>query len=515
MRPPKMPAVARPLSPVESDATMESNEEVKLRFNRHYRRSQSVEPAARKSRTTNSKRIRASQFNYIDEEESENNENNPHNGEPKNKRSKSGRMDEMITTVTTITMDVSGRQPTRGSIEVRKSGSKKRSVSASRILDDNSARRQLIPRPGRIINAPSSVDLRHKTPTALGGSWTHGNAISECRHRFNDYRTLLGSCGVCNRQITIMGKGLQCEVCKICIHEKCRKRAPVPCLPPASFPTPGRNADTKLPLRGYCPNAPPYIPALLIRCICELEKNRLSTEGIYRIPGNREDTNRLYKEFNNSNYIPNLSSEATEVITSCIKLFLKKLKDSLIPRSSYNEFMKADDDDRLAEALGELPDPNRDTLAYLCLHLQKVAMNAAQNKMTIENLAAILCPTILGNNAELNTLGYAGGRNIDQTRNDPFEEVARQRIVLERLLKMSSEFWSDYLNTRTCSQAFTPINTTPKTHRVPATCPANTRNPSTGSSGRADCSVLGPVSSTPPQNFTPRFAGSRRIEPLF
>lgn len=73
--------------------------------------------------------------------------------------------------------------------------------------------------------------------------------------------------------------------CKICIHEQCRKRAPMPCLPPASFPTPGRNADSRIPLRGYCPTLPPYIPGLLIRCICALEKDRLNTEGIYRIPG--------------------------------------------------------------------------------------------------------------------------------------------------------------------------------------------------------------------------------------
>jgi hypothetical protein len=90
----------------------------------------------------------------------------------------------------------------------------------------------------------------------------------------------------------------------------------------------------------------------------------------------------------------------------------------------------ADDEDRLAEAIGELPAPNRDTLAYLCLHLQKVAMNAAQNKMPVENLASCLCPTILGSSNEMNTLGYSGSND------NPLKEVALQRVVLERLLKM-------------------------------------------------------------------------------
>lgn len=92
----------------------------------------------------------------------------------------------------------------------------------------------------------------------------------------------------------------------------------------------------------------------------------------------------------------------------------------------------AHDDDRLIEAISELPEPNRDTLAYLCLHLQKVAMNSAKNKMPIENLAISLCPTILSTNSNLplNTLGYNGQRP------EEYDEVDRQRFVLERLLKM-------------------------------------------------------------------------------
>lgn len=229
--------------------------------------------------------------------------------------------------------------------------------------------------------------------------------------------------------------------CKICVHEQCKKRAPVPCLP--SFPTPGRNANARLALRDFCPSSTPFIPALLIRCICAIEKDRLNTEGLYRVPGSikyllcffnsyfrsREETRRLFKEFNSVKFIPDLSREPTEVITGCIKMFLFKLKDPLIPRSSYAEFMQsADDDDKLAEAIGELPEPNRDTIAYLCLHLQKVAMNSAQNKMTVENLACCLAPTILGNNGDtLNTLGY-GAQSVD-----PFDEVGRSLFTSESL----------------------------------------------------------------------------------
>jgi len=482
---------------METSELDKSADEVRLRFNRGYRRSRSVNPDQRNSR---SKRTRNSNFDFIDEE-FENNENDPFAPEqPKSKRSRDDREGNLITTVTTITMDASGKRPTRGSIEVHKS-TKKRSVSASRILDDNSARRRLIARSPRIANAISTSELRHKTPTGIGSSWTRGRAIAECLHKFSAYRTLLGSCAVCNRQTTFISKNLQCEYCKICVHDQCKKRAPVPCLPASSFPTtPGRNNDAKLALPDYCPVNPPFIPALLIRCICALEKDRLNMEGIYRVPGSKEDVMRLYKEF--SKFIPNLTLEPTEVITSCIKMFLRRLKEPLIPRSSYTEFMRsADDDEKLIESIGDLPETNRDTLAYLCLHLQKVATNSSVNKMPVENLALSLCPTILSNSSSAPQSG------------DPYEEAARQRFVLERLLKMPAEFWSDYLNARTVSKAFS--SATPTTHHV-ILKKSITRTNSTGSTGRADNSILGPISSTPPLNFTPKFQSSHRIkEPLF
>jgi Rac GTPase-activating protein 1 len=90
-----------------------------------------------------------------------------------------------------------------------------------------------------------------------------------------------------------------------------------------------------------------------------------------------------------------------------------------------------DDDEKLIEAIGDLPETNRDTLAYLCLHLQKVALNSAVNKMTVEKLAKALCPIILSNTTnEMNNVSYTSPNN------DPLDEAARRRLVLERLLKM-------------------------------------------------------------------------------
>ena len=41
------------------------------------------------------------------------------------------------------------------------------------------------------------------------------------------------------------------------------------------------------------------------------------------------------------------------------------------------------------QAISELPRPNRDTLAYLIIHLQAVAYNSAINKMDADNLSVV------------------------------------------------------------------------------------------------------------------------------
>ena len=79
--------------------------------------------------------------------------------------------------------------------------------------------------------------------------------------------------------------------------------------------------------------------------------------------------------------VPNLSWVVDiHTICGCVKDFVRSLREPLVTQSRWSDFAKAaelrDADDRKArlyQIISELPQPNRDTLAFLALHLQRYA----------------------------------------------------------------------------------------------------------------------------------------------
>ena len=76
--------------------------------------------------------------------------------------------------------------------------------------------------------------------------------------------------------------------------------------------------------------------------------------------------------------VPNLSKEDIHVICGTLKDFLRSLREPLILRTYWHDFVQAteiaDPEDARAalyQVISELPQPNRDTLATLILHLQQ------------------------------------------------------------------------------------------------------------------------------------------------
>ncbi|CAI9170349.1 unnamed protein product [Rangifer tarandus platyrhynchus] len=94
-----------------------------------------------------------------------------------------------------------------------------------------------------------------------------------------------------------------------------------------------------------------------------------------------------------------------------------------------------DEDNSIAamyQAVGELPQANRDTLAFLMIHLQRVAQSP-NTKMDVANLAKVFGPTIVAHAVP----------NPDPVT--MLQDTKCQPKVVERLLSLPLEYWSQFM----------------------------------------------------------------------
>lgn len=215
---------------------------------------------------------------------------------------------------------------------------------------------------------------------------------------------------------------------------------PLPCIPASQ--TPHKASKMEGLLESYCPSARPKVPVLVVRCVREVERRGLTDVGLYRVSGADKDIKELKDKFMKGKS-PDLTRVADiNVICGVLKDFLRNLKEPLLTRALLGTFSLAADlvksEECLSmmfEAIAELPDSNKDTLAYLMLHLQRVAANCDSNKMYHSSLAKIFGPTIVG---------YSSPNSDAHTM---LEDTKKQPIIVEKLLSMPSDYWNQFLIT--------------------------------------------------------------------
>lgn len=111
----------------------------------------------------------------------------------------------------------------------------------------------------------------------------------------------------------------------------------------------------------------------------QVEIRGLSEEGIYRVSGSEKDIKALKERILRGKSLPTLSNIDIHVVCGCIKDFLRGLKEPLIPTNLWRNFSNAvqsvDEPAAVRElfaAINQLPQANRDTLAFLVMHLQRL-----------------------------------------------------------------------------------------------------------------------------------------------
>lgn len=267
--------------------------------------------------------------------------------------------------------------------------------------------------------------------------------ISGKPHQFTS-KTFLKpeSCGHCSKKIRFGSVALKCSECRTCIHQDCRERFTVACLPQNTTPNAVKTPKFLGTISEYSPKIAPMVPALIVHCVNEIETRGLNEAGLYRVSGSDRDVKALKEKFLKNNGIPNLQEIDVHVLCGCVKDFLRSLSEPLIPLALWTIFSNAaqtipTDDDAdvnkdVYRAVEKLPQPNRDTLAFLILHFQRIA-EYPEVKMPLTNFAKIFGPTIIG---------YS---SVNPDQHTVFAETQIQYSVMFSLLSIPTDYWSKFI----------------------------------------------------------------------
>ncbi|XP_041946096.1 rac GTPase-activating protein 1-like [Alosa sapidissima] len=284
-----------------------------------------------------------------------------------------------------------------------------------------------------VSDAPSAPPSVVCTPTPAKAS------IPQKAHAFVSKTVIKPeSCIPCGKRIKFGKLSLKCQVCRVVAHVECREKCPLPCNPISSA-TPTKNVEGIL--SDYVPSHGPMIPQLVIQCVSEIEQRGLRETGLYRISGSDRVVRDLKERFmRGGNSVPPLGRvDDIHAVTGLLKDFLRKLKEPLLTCRLNRAFMEAaeilDEDNSIAamyQNISDLPQPNRDTLAFLILHLQRVALSP-DTKMDNTNLARVFGPTIVGHAV------------TDPDHMTLLTDTQRQPRVVERLLSLPAEYWRQFL----------------------------------------------------------------------
>ncbi|XP_043269603.1 rac GTPase-activating protein 1-like [Venturia canescens] len=254
-------------------------------------------------------------------------------------------------------------------------------------------------------------------------------------------------CSPCGKRIRFGKVALKCRDCRATAHSECKDLVPLPCVPAGNTPTLRGISGT---IADYTPMIPPMVPSLVVHCINEVELRGMGEQGLYRVNGGSADVKCLKEKFLKNKGAPNLSEIDISTICSTLKDFLRSLREPLITVGLWADFVRAttmsdkqDADAALYQAISELPQPNRDTLAFLILHLQRVS-SSPECKMPISNLAKVFGPTLVGYSCQ------------EPSPTSMLTETKNQVTIVESLLKIPSDYWANFVNPEGLNDMGTP-----------------------------------------------------------
>lgn len=224
----------------------------------------------------------------------------------------------------------------------------------------------------------------------------------------------------------LMAQGVRCEDCGFNAHRKCSEKVPADCCPDLKLLRGVFGVDLTTLNKAHGTR----LPFLVDMCVKEIEKRGLTSEGIYRVSGLRDDVEALKLAFDKDGEKTELGPSSWEdinVVAGVLKLYFRLLPIPLIAFQVYPLVMAASKEpdekrriERIRDGVLLLPPAHFNTLKYLIFHLHKIAENKEKNKMSSLNLSTVWCPTLFPGPdlQEINSTGSIPDFHLEATSLD-------------------------------------------------------------------------------------------------
>ncbi|XP_064809489.1 rho GTPase-activating protein 5-like [Oncorhynchus masou masou] len=145
------------------------------------------------------------------------------------------------------------------------------------------------------------------------------------------------------------------------------------------------------------------IPLFIEKCVDYIERTGLTTEGLYRVSGNKTDQDNIQKQFDQDHSMDLIVMDvAVNAVAGALKAFFSDLPDPLIPYTLHPELVEAakivDHIERLQvlkEIVRKFPAVNYEVFKYVITHLNRVSQQSKTTLMTADNLSICFWPTLM------------------------------------------------------------------------------------------------------------------------
>ncbi|MBN3313144.1 RHG05 protein, partial [Atractosteus spatula] len=145
------------------------------------------------------------------------------------------------------------------------------------------------------------------------------------------------------------------------------------------------------------------IPLFIEKCVDFIEATGLSTEGLYRVSGNKTDQDNIQKQFDQDHSVDLMAMDvAVNAVAGALKAFFADLPDPLIPYNLHPELVEAakivDRTERLRvlkDIVKKFPSVNYEVFKYVITHLNRVSQQSKTTLMTADNLSICFWPTLM------------------------------------------------------------------------------------------------------------------------